>query len=162
MSTYHNIKATKQIGTNIQRLREFKELEIEDIADMTGFSSATIRNIEKGKECTLSYLIAIALALDVQPKELLEINIKIKPLFPLSVKRKEKSRLTSRINKLIDSDYFKTPRFVRDVCLYLNEVYDVKTTSDAVSVILIRLKSQKKLSAKRQGRQNIYYIHSGK
>lgn len=157
MSIHHDIKATKQIGENIRELRKLKGFEIEDIADMTGFPSATIRNIEKGNECTISYLIAIALALGVHPKELLDIKIKIKPLFPLSAKRKEKSRLTFRINKLLETDFFKIPRFVRDVCLYLAEEYNFKASSDAVSVILIRLKSQKKLLAKKEGRQNKYY-----
>ena len=158
MSIYHNIKATKQIGANIKELRKLKELEVEDISDMTGFPSATIRSIEKGNECTISYLIAIALALDVHPKEILNINIKIKPLFSLSAKRKEKSRLTSRINKLTGTEFFNTPRFAREVCLQLKKEYNFKASSDAVSVILIRLKSQKKLFSTMHGRQNKYHL----
>lgn len=156
MKNYHNKKALIKIGNNIKRLRKSKELEIEDIAEMTGITSNTIRAIENGRESNISFIIEIAFAMGVHPREIFNIDFNIKPRYKLSAKRKEKSRLTSRINKLVEADYFYEPKFAKDVCQFLSNEYKIKTTSPSVSVILLRLKKNGILSSIKQGRQNLY------
>lgn len=157
MNHYHNKKTTERVGKRIQHLRESHGWEIEDIMAMTGFSYNTISAIEDGRETNTSHLVDIALAIGVHPTEIFNLPFVIKPRFKLPGKRKEKSRLTSRITKLYnETDFFSSPKFVRDVATYLRENYNVKIPSSSISVILLRLAKEKKLRVRKIGRQNRY------
>ncbi|MFT3947182.1 MAG: helix-turn-helix domain-containing protein [Agriterribacter sp.] len=145
------------MGTRLKEQREAYKWEVEDIAEMTGFSANTIRAIENGRECNISYLIEIAFAIGIHPKDIFDVDLTVKSRYKLSAKRKEKTRLTSRINELLHSNFFSTPRFVKDVLFVLAKEYKAKTTASSVSVILLRLVDQGYLSNKRQGRQNMYF-----
>lgn len=157
MSLYHNKKVTTKIGLRLKEQREAYKWEVEDIAEMTGFSANTVRAIENGRECNISYLIEIAFAIGIHPKDIFDVELTIKPRYKLSARRKEKTRLTSRINELLHSNFFGTPRFVKDVLFVLANEYKAKTTASSVSVVLLRLVDQGYLLKKRQGRQNIYF-----
>jgi transcriptional regulator with XRE-family HTH domain len=157
VGNYHNKKFTTKIGFRLKEEREAKKLDIEDIAEMTGFSANTVRAIENGRECNISYLVEIAFAIGVHPKEIFDVDFIIKPRYKLSAKRKEKTRLTSRINELLHSNFFSTPKFVKDVLHVLVNEYKTKTTASSISVILLRLVEQGYLAKKKQGRQNLYY-----
>lgn len=160
MPIHHNTIVTKAIGKKIKELRKAHGLEIEDISEMTGFTSTNIRSIENGKESRISTLAEIAFAIGVQPQEVINIVFKIKPRFKLSPKRKEKTRLTERINQLIKSNYFKEPKHAKDVLLFLTEEYKIKSTSPSISAILLRRVEEGKLKVKKVGRQNQYFITS--
>ncbi|MEO9070119.1 MAG: helix-turn-helix transcriptional regulator [Ginsengibacter sp.] len=158
MANYHDNTVTKEIGRRIKNLREAHEFEIEDISEMTGFAYQTIQAIENGSESSTTYLVEIAYAIGVHPEQLfIGLPLKIKSRFKLSAKRKEKTRLTSRINQLLESNYFETARFVKDVFISLKEDYKIKTTSSSISVILLRFKKEKKLKTKKIGRNNQYF-----
>lgn len=156
MTKHQNISVTKAIGKKIKELREARGLEVEDIAEMTGFTANNIRAIEKGKESRISTLAEIAFAIGVQPYEITNITFKIKPRYKLSPNRKEKTKLTQRVNQLITSNYFKEPKYVKDVLSLLTDSYKIKTTSSSVSAILIRRVEEGKLKVKKIGRQNQY------
>ena len=158
MGNYHNRKFTTKIGSRLKEEREAKKWGVEDIAEMTGFSANTVRAIENGRECNISYLVEIAFAIGVHPKEIFDLDFIIKPRYKLSAKRKEKTRLTSRINDLLHSNFFSTPKFVKDVLDALVHEHKAKTTASSVSVILLRLVEQGYLIKKKQGRQNLYSI----
>ena len=49
MARYKNDKVLKIIGKRIFNHRIKEEMEIEDVAEMTGFSYNTISNIENGR-----------------------------------------------------------------------------------------------------------------
>lgn len=161
MKKFRNKKITKQIGAKIQELREFAGLSITDVADMTGFSYPTISAIEKGEEVTASYLVEIAKAIGVHPMEALNIPVVIKPRFPLSPQKKERNRVTQKITKLYEAtDFFNTPKFVRDVTQYFYDESKIKVSSDSVSIVLKRFVDLGKLTYKKVGRQNQYYKKS--
>lgn len=144
-------------------LRESKGWELEDIAEMTGFTYSTIHAIEKGREARTSYLVEIMRAIGVHPKELFNIPLKMTPRFPLTASRREKSRLTTRLHKVLEeSDFFSEPRFTRDVAAHLKDKYRIKVKSAAVSVVLLRMVNEGRLKAKRRGRQNMYYARGRK
>lgn len=124
---------------------------------MTGFKKQTIENIEKGEESTLSYLVEIAKAIGVHPKELLEVDFTIRPRFKLGPQRAEKNKLTERIKKLYsDTNFFQASRFVRDVEAHLKEVYKIKNSSAQISLILTRMEKEGLLKSKIVGRQKEY------
>ncbi len=164
MGAYHNIKITKQLGARLAKLREERKLEAEDVAEMTGFTANTIRKIEDGRECSISYFIEIAFAIGVHPKDVLDIDLDIKPRYALSARRKEKSRLTQRISELIETDFFETPRFVGDIVKYLDKKYKIETHSPSVSVTIARLQlvrrapGKPKLMYRTVGRRRQYYF----
>jgi transcriptional regulator with XRE-family HTH domain len=155
---FRNKKITKQIGAKLRELREIADLSITDVADMTGFSYPTISAIEKGEEVTASYLVEIAKAIGVHPMEALNIPVIIKPRFPLSPQKKERNRVTQKITKLYEeTDFFNTPKFVRDVVKYYYDESKIKVSSDSVSIVLKRFIDLGKLTYQKVGRQNQYY-----
>lgn len=156
MPIHRNTTVTQAIGKKIKELRKAHGLEIEDISEMSGFTSNNIRSIENGKESRISTLAEIAFAIGVQPHEIIDITFKIKPRFKLSAKRKEKTRLTERINQLIKSNYFEEPKYSKDVLLILKQQYKIKTTSPSISAILLRRVNEGKLKVNKIGRQNQY------
>jgi transcriptional regulator with XRE-family HTH domain len=156
VAIYRNTAVTKAIGKKIKELREARGLEVEDISEMSGFTSNNIRAIEEGKESRISTLVEIAFAIGVQPHEITNVTFKIKPRFKLSAKRKERTQLTQRINQLVISNYFKEPKYAKNVLLSLTENYKIKTTSSSISAILLRRVEEGKLKVKKVGRQNQY------
>ncbi|WP_268222969.1 helix-turn-helix domain-containing protein [Sinomicrobium oceani] len=151
MKKYKNTKVLKIIGEKIRELRNEKELEIEDIVEMTSFSPKKISDLENGSETSLSYFIAVCFALEIHPKEILNFPMDIKPIHPLTPGRKEKSRLTYRISKYIKDGYFQTPRSTDEVVKKLYEDYKVDMTSRSVSAVLGRL-----LKSTKKGNKNLY------
>lgn len=152
MARYRNDKLLKLIGERIRNQRISEELEIEDVAEMTGFTYNTIANIENGSETYLSYLVEVCLAIGVHPKDIFNIKVKIRPRYELSPSRREKSRLTSRIRILISGGYFKTPKTTSEVVKKLKEEYNLEAISKDVSSILGRL-----LKSSKKGSRNLYY-----
>jgi len=151
MARYRNDKVLKVIGKRIYNHRIKEELEIEDVAEMTGFSYNTISKIENGSETYLSYFIEVCLAIGIHPKDILDMKVTMKPRYELSPSRKEKSRLTSRVKILIKIGYFRTPKLTSEVVKKLKEDYNLEAISKDVSSILRRqLKSIKK------GNRNLY------
>jgi transcriptional regulator with XRE-family HTH domain len=144
------------IGKRIEEQRISQDLQPEDVAEMTGLTAATIRNIENGKETYLSNFFAVCLAINMHPKDMVNMEIKLKPLFELSEPRKEKSRLTPRIDHLIETDFLKTERSANDVVNELSAVYEIKTKTSNVSVILNRKVGEGKLKVSKKGRVNFY------
>ena len=72
------------IGKRIEAQRISQDLQPEDVAEMTGLTAATVRNIENGKETYLSNFFAVCLAINLHPKDMVNIEIELKPLFALS------------------------------------------------------------------------------
>ncbi len=156
MGIHRNILVTQAIGKKIKELRESYGLEIEDISEMTGFTPNNIRAIEQGKESRVSTLAEIAFAIGVQPSEIMNVIFKIKPRFKLSSKRKEKTKLTQRINHMVNTNYFDEPKYVKNVLDSLVDDFRIETTSSSISAILLRRVNEGKLRIKKIGRQNQY------
>ena len=66
-----------QLGIHIRQLRELKNLSQQDLANDCGVSKSQIARIEVAKiNTTVRTLIKIANALDIEPKDLLNFNVK--------------------------------------------------------------------------------------
>lgn len=159
MARYTNENILKALGKKIKACRIQAELEIEDLAAMTGFTYNTISNIESGSETYLSYFIEICLAIGIHPKEILDIEIEIKSRNPLPSDRQEKSRLTKRIKACLDSGYFIEPRSAREVTEKLIAEHKLDFESKNVSVILNRLAKSDTLKITKKGNLNLYLIN---
>lgn len=162
MANYHNKKETKKIGLHIRALREGKELSVEDVASMSGFSWKTIRDVENGSNADTSHLIEIARAIGVHPRELFDVPMDIKARFKLSPKRIASNRLTYRITKLAtESAFFDRPKFVREVVDFLKSEYNIEAEVTHASVTLQRLAKNGVLKYVKVGRQNHYIKAKG-
>jgi len=65
------------LGVHIRQLREKKNLSQQDLANDSNIPKAQIGRIERAKvNTTVRTLIKIANALEIEPKELLNFNIK--------------------------------------------------------------------------------------
>ncbi len=156
MTKYKEVNALKIIGARIKAQRIKLNLEIDDIAEMTGFAYNTISNIENGFETNLSYFIQICFAIDVHPKSILDMEFIIKPRFPLSASRKEKSRLTSRINNYIENGFFRVPKSTKEIVDKMSEEFNVDFKSKTISAILVRFVKGNCLQSVKKGSRNYY------
>jgi len=144
------------LGKRVQHQRINEGLEPEDVAEMTGLTAPTIRNIENGSETLLSNFIAVCLAINMHPRDVMDIELIIKPFIELSEPRKEKTRLTKRINDFIKDNYFEEERTAKDVVNEMTVNYKAKTTTSAVSVILNRKVVEGNLKTKKKGKVKVY------
>ncbi|MGJ7030939.1 helix-turn-helix domain-containing protein [Niabella hirudinis] len=159
MARYHNKEFTKKVGAKVKKEREHAKLEIEDISEMTGFHRNVIISIENGTNTDISHIAEIALALKIHPKELLNVDVVIKPRFKLSAVRHEKSRITTRILELCGGGFFNTWRASKEVQIELAERFpNLKISTKNISVILSRLNNNGKLEvSKRSNSRYNYY-----
>jgi DNA-binding Xre family transcriptional regulator len=160
MPKYKNEQLLKEIGERVKDQRIKSELEIEDISEMTGFTSNTIRNLEDGNELTLSYFVEICKAIKIHPKDILDLKIDTQTRFKLSPSRKEKPRLTARIKLYLADNYFLKDRTAHDILQELEEAYQVKSSTAAISVILNRMVKMDILKASKK--KNIHYYSTRK
>lgn len=139
------------------QLRKAAGYSIADIADMTGFTYQTISRIEKTGEGSVTYIIEIAKAIGVPPKDIFDVKFGDKPRFSLSPNRKEKVNATMLIEDLYDNtDFFNSPRYVRDVLQYFYEKRKLKLNSVAISAVLGKMVKNKSLKFQVNGRQKMY------
>ena len=76
MTKIRNEKLLKAFGDKIRSLRAEKNLSQYKMADIANIERSQVIGIEKGEiNTTISTLFALAKALDIEPKELLDLNI---------------------------------------------------------------------------------------
>ena len=156
MRRYKSTIVLKSVGKQIKRCRIDLCLEIEDVSEMTGLTYNTINNIENGEETFLSNIIEVSFALGMHLKDLFNIPMTVKPRFQLSPARREKSRLTARINIYLSDNYFSLPRKSSEVVQKLKDDFKVDIESKNVSTILTRMAKNKILKISKQGIKNLY------
>ena len=65
------------LGIHIRQLRERKDLSQQNLADMCNFPKSTLARIERAEMNTsIKTLVKIANALEIEPKELLDFNVR--------------------------------------------------------------------------------------
>jgi transcriptional regulator with XRE-family HTH domain len=76
MKYIRDAKGLKQFGKRLRELREKYKISQDQLAFESGISANQIRRIEKGEINTgISTILAIAKALEIHPKELLDFPI---------------------------------------------------------------------------------------
>lgn len=89
---YRDQEFIKKICNKIIEIRKQKGIVQEDLVDRTGFNLKQIGNIERGVSNTsISNIAAIARALEVHPRDLLDFDFEIPKNTPLRRERKSKS-----------------------------------------------------------------------
>ncbi|WP_255479681.1 helix-turn-helix domain-containing protein [Mucilaginibacter sp. E4BP6] len=90
-SQYRDQKFIENICRKIIEIRKRKGIVQEDLVDRTGFNLKQIGNIERGVSNTsVSNIAAIARALEIHPRELLDFDFEIPKNIPIRKERKSK------------------------------------------------------------------------
>jgi transcriptional regulator with XRE-family HTH domain len=90
-SQYRDQEFIKKVCERIIEIRKRKGIVQEDLVDRTGFGIKQIGNIERGVSNTsISNIAAIAKALEVHPRELLDFDFELPKYPPLRKDRKSK------------------------------------------------------------------------
>lgn len=90
-SQYRDQEFIKKVCEKIIEIRKRKGIVQEDLVDRTGFGIKQIGNIERGVSNTsISNIAAIAKALEVHPRELLDFDFEQPKYPPLRKERKGK------------------------------------------------------------------------
>lgn len=77
MKSDKNSEYLQSFGRNLRRLRENRNLSQEALAFEAELSISQISRIERGiVNTSLSHIVSIANALGVEPKDLLDLNLK--------------------------------------------------------------------------------------
>lgn len=157
MKQYHNKKETIKVGEQIRKLRKDAGFSIDDIADMTGFGKTLLSGIENGAETGISHIIEIAKAIGVHPMEIFNLSFVIKPRFKKNPQRQRRNLITYTIIKVSDdTDFFSSPRFIREIVAYLKDRYKTKVNPISVAAAMRRLSTEGKFRIQKAGRQNQY------
>ncbi len=156
MRKYFDKFSLNQIGERIRKYRKEHGYSLEDVSAMTGFSINTISSIENGGDTYISYCIAICQALEVSPRELLDIEVDLKPRYELPPDRRNRSLTTLRVNQLLNSGFFSTPKLVVSVVEEFSSVYGIQPDSAEISTALKKLANDGKLNYTKSGRKNLY------
>lgn len=158
MTKYRDNKFIKKVGARIREIREGNKLSLEDLASMTGFTIATLGEIERGKVNTdISHIAAIGQALGMPPMKLLDVDINLRPRFELPPNRENRVSTTLRVKELAETDYFNAPRTVTAVIEYVRENQGVSLESSPVSGVLKNLVEEGLLEYSKSGRKHVYH-----
>jgi len=155
---YLDDNSAQQIGERIRKYRKEKGHSMDDVSQMTGLSVNTLSSIENGGNTYVSHCIAICQALELKPSELFDIQIELKPRYELPPSRKNRALTTFRVNSLLETGFFGTPRFVESVVEELAVNYGVQVDSSEISTALKKLNEDGKLTFSKSGRRNLYVM----
>lgn len=156
VSPIRNSQEIKVVGALIRKLRIEAGFSLDDIAHMTSISQGRLSSIENGANTTIAVLMEIAKAIGVQPMRFFDHLFVLKPRYKLPANRQERKRLTERVIKLSNTDFFDEPRFVREVVAFLNDEYSIEVESFAVSNVLSKIVAGGRLRFELVGRQKRY------
>lgn len=135
-------------GKHVKRLRDEKDWSQEQLAATSNIDINQISRIETGKHAANLHTIkTLAIALGKYPDELLrfEFSIKLNTDFGVNHKKSKRPQTTLSITELVETDFFNKPRSVAQIILQCKKVYQVDLKSSAVSGVLGKLVSAKRL-----------------
>ncbi|HXI00891.1 MAG TPA: helix-turn-helix transcriptional regulator [Sphingobacteriaceae bacterium] len=157
VAKYRDNEFIKKVGGLIREIRESRKLSLEDVAAMTGFTIATLGEIERSEVNTdISHVAAIGQAFSMHPMKLLDVYIELKPRFDLPPNRENRASTTLRVKELVETDYFNDPRTVTAVIEYVKTKQGISLESSPVSGVLKNLVEEGLLEYSKSGRNHVY------
>ncbi len=151
-----DIKFEKAVGDRIRKLREGLNWTQEYLANLADTEKKQIQRVEQAEySVVMKTLTNIARALGRQPWELLKVGYRIKANNDLTPHPEKQPGATAFVMKLLGTNFFNTPKSVKQVVHECMSRYNVVLKSSAVSGVLRNLVKQKYLediNAKIKGR----------
>jgi len=129
-------------GKKIKEIREGRGWSQIDLAAHSSISESQISSIENGHGSPRLHTIkALAVALGKNPMELFDFNfeLKLNTNFTPKVRKGKKLGTTHHIKKLVDENFFKTPKSVKDVVEQCKKKFNINLPSADTSGALLLL-----------------------
>lgn len=149
-----------KIGTTLKQKRLDNCYAIRDIIDMTGISKSTVLKIEKGEAKNIDNYVEYAKAVQYPLETLEDLNIKLVPLKELSDKRKDATRLTSKIRKYILNTLFLTDgKSIADIRSELLRINQIEENVKSVNIagVMRNLGDDNIIKKEKLGKKNLYF-----
>ncbi|MCD9015248.1 helix-turn-helix domain-containing protein [Parachryseolinea silvisoli] len=140
-------------GRNIKKLREERGWAQEDLAAAANIETTQVSRVENAKQSpTLDTILDLSTALGKYPHESLNVGVRLQLNNDFqSRKKKAKPKTKELILKLMDTDFFLSPRSVGETVKYCGKQFHIKLLNPAVSAILKELVDKKKLARTQDG-----------
>jgi len=135
-------------GTLLKQLREKVMWTQADLSAVVDMDENQISRLENGTNApNLHTIVALAVALGRHPSDLLQLDYKfeLNDDFDTRHKKQKGPETTSTIKRLVDGNFFSTPRSVADVILYCKREYKILLKSSATAGALKKFKDKKML-----------------
>ena len=146
-------KEKEQLGSKIQKLRELLSLTQSQLGKTLGISKGTIASMEAGKRFTGDYLLAVVHFFGMNLSEFSNFKTALPDELALRSRIKEYHKkhgstaytildeppnLNTLIEfRLVTSDFFTTPKTVKEIIDYCSSEYKLSFKSSVVSQALI-------------------------
>ncbi len=135
-------------GALLKQTREKVQWTQADLSAMVDMDENQISRLENGANSpNLHTIVALAVALGKHPSDLLKLDYKFELNIDFNTGRKKQRgpETTSTIRRLLEGNFFNTPRTVAAVILYCKKEYNIQLKSSATAGALKKLKDQKLL-----------------
>ena len=135
-------------GTLLKQLREKVKWTQTDLSAVVDMDENQISRLENGANApNLHTIVALAIALGKHPSELLKLDLEFKLNDDFSVRHKKERgpETTALVKRLLEGNFFNSPRTVADVITYCRKEFKILLKSSATAGALKKLKDQKLL-----------------
>ncbi|HTE33602.1 MAG TPA: helix-turn-helix transcriptional regulator [Chryseolinea sp.] len=135
-------------GRLLRKSREERAWTQAELSAVVNMEVNQISRLENGTNApNLQTIVVLALALGKQPADLLKLdyNFETNTDFTVRPRKEKRPETTSVITKLVQSDFFRTPRSVADVIIHCKKQYHTALKSPATSGVLKKLRDAKVL-----------------
>lgn len=148
------------IGLKLKKKREELDFTVENIVSITGVSKGSVYRVESGTAEDIDFYIKYAIAVKYPLKELMDIDLSMVKMTNSVVIKKKSIYLTKNIRSLIKNNFFSEFRSTNDIREKLLEMklIDNSVKSSVISNVLINLKKDGSLTAKKEENKNYYKV----
>ncbi|MEK6485533.1 helix-turn-helix transcriptional regulator [Myroides odoratimimus] len=148
------------IGLKLKKKREELDFTVENIASITGVSKGSVYRVESGTAEDIDFYVKYAIAVKYPLKELMDIDLSMVKMTNSVVIKKKSIYLTKNIRSLIKNNFFSEYRSTNDIREKLLEMklIDNSVKSSVISNVLINLKKDGSLTAKKEENKNYYKV----
>ncbi|WP_121966887.1 helix-turn-helix domain-containing protein [Myroides sp. N17-2] len=148
------------IGLKLKKKREELDFTVENIVSITGVSKGSVYRVESGTAEDIDFYIKYAIAVKYPLKELMDIDLSMVKMTNSVVIKKKSIYLTKNIRSLIKNNFFSEYRSTNDIREKLLEMklIDNSVKSSVISNVLINLKKDGSLTAKKEENKNYYKV----
>lgn len=148
------------IGLKLKKKREELDLTVENIVSITGVSKGSVYRVESGTAEDIDFYVKYSIAVKYPLKELMDVDLSMVIMNNSVVIKNRNLSLTKNIRDLIKNSFFSEYRSTNDIREKLLEMklIDNSVKSSVISNVLINLKKDGSLTAKKEENKNYYKV----
>lgn len=154
-------RALKDIGEKLKKERESRNWTVAKIQALSGLNPTTINRIEDGSNAKVATLLEYCFALELHPKELMDLEMEVSPKIPPTKNDEAKKfAYTAGVKQLINDGFFRSWKSTGEVQEALEVKFQIKDlVSKNISSTLGKLVKNKALIISRDDNPFLYKIN---